>query len=471
MNPNNFTDGTLIGIVVGGDVNDPASDQSCTMKVFIPGLHGKDVKPEHLAFSTMMKMPTKAAQSTFEGTLDPGSIVFVRKDTGSNQCHIIGTGNEIPDPTARVPGNIDLYSFAKHVIGQHPAQVDTKVRIGPQVQETVVNGAKVRKKQEKGQNHRHELLYGIPANGAIYPLSGAIVPSVKNVATAVQQFNNIMTPSMAAMLPGLSIPLGSILGSLASGNLTGVLANVAGNLAAGAVSGAIGGVAGQIAGQVAGTVAAATVADATKSIAPGLVRDLSKSVMGNLSPQMQMSFRNMSTLIQSIETSTGAMFSSGAKADPTTLMTNAARLLGQVKNTTDMVQVMQRLQYDTSLFGQDKLPSLTVMVDTPFGIKLPLSLNAAGIITSNIPGPLKAAIDLFTKAMSSPTGFPGVNPGENLFGGSAKTMFDMFGRLSGPSQKVAIDLSRILNQSQVARTFDQTVKNTVNGGKWPFTFG
>jgi len=456
---NSFSDGTLVGIVVGGDDSDPASDQSNNMKIFIPGLHGKDVKTEHLAFSTMMKMPSKSSQSTFEGTLDPGSMVFVKKDTGSNQCHIVGTGNEIFDPSSRVPGNFDLLSLPQI---QKAINTVIDVRIPPTITETTVGGVKVRQIKEKGEKHKHGLLQGIPANGAIYPMSGMIMPQMNGIASASQSAANILTPSIAALLPGITPSLGSILGSLASGNPIGALA--AGVVAGSAVNSIVSDSVGSVAGPVAGDIVGAAVSGVTAAFTTKIALDLQKKLFSGLSPQMRMSFMSMSKLVQSIETTNTGMFTSGAKADPVTLMTNAANILGRCNNLNDMVHCMQRLQYDTSLYGQDKLPSLTLLVSTPFGIPLPVSVSASGAITQNIPKPLQMAIQAASAAMSSASAFPGVIPGQNLFGSSAKTMFDMFGRLSGPAQSAALSMSQALNQSASARTFNNACQRTVQGG-------
>jgi hypothetical protein len=474
--PNNFTDGTLVGIVVGGDINDQAPDQSCNMKIFIPGLHGKDVKFEHLAFSTMQKSPSKSSQSTFEGTLDPGSCVFVRKDTGSNQCHIIGTGNEIYDPSARTPGNIDLLQIPAV---QEALNRTIDVRIPPEIKESMVGGVKVRQKQEKGQLHKHSLLAGIPANGAIYSLSGAICPQVKGIATAAQAAANILSPTLASLIPGASVSLGNILGSLSTGNILGGLAGVAGSVISGAASAAVtGAIGGALSGGAAGAIAGALdssvggfvgdiVTGATQGVPQELLLDLQDQLFSKLSPQMKQSFTSMSLLSQSIETGTGGGFTSGSKVDPITLLTNAAELFSQCGNLSDMVQAMQQLQYDTSLQGADKLPKVSFMISSPFGIPMPMELDASGAITSLIPKPLQAAIDAFSKAMSSASAFPGINPGENLFGDSAQTMFDMFGRLSGPNQKYALDMAKKLNQSGIAQNFDKALKVSVKGGN-PF---
>jgi hypothetical protein len=453
-NPNNFTDGTLVGIVVGGDINDPAADQSCNMKVFIPGMHGKDVKVEHLAFSTMQKSPSKSSQSTFEGTLDPGSIVFVRKDTGSNQCHIIGTGNEIYDPSARVPGNIDLLAIPQI---RQAINRTLDIRIPPNITEKTVGGVKVRQPQEKGQLHSHSLLQGIPANGAIYALSGAIVPQVKGVATATKSSSLLLTPALAALIPGANISIGNLLGSLTSGILLGGLAgSVVGDIA----EDLFGDVAGGVAGAIAGVVVAGTVA----VVSDRLLKELSNEMFSKLTPQTRASLRSMSLLSQSIETSSGGGFSSGGKMDPVTFLTNAANLFGQCNNVGDIVSAMQILQYDTSLHGLDKLPSVSFNMSTPFGIPMPMSLSPSGAITSLIPEPLKLAIDAFSGAMGSASAFPGVNIGENLFGKSSKTMFDMFGRLSGTNQSKAIAMAKILNQGGTAQGFDRVLKQTVGGG-------
>lgn len=477
--PNNFTDGTLVGIVVGGDINDPPSDQSCNMKIFIPGMHGKDVKFEHLAFSTMQKSPSKSSQSTFEGTLDPGSCVFVRKDTGSNQCHIIGTGNEIYDPEARTPGNMDLLQIPAV---QEALNKTIDVRIPPQIKETMSGGVKVRQKEEKGQLHKHALMAGLPANGAIYNLSGAICPQVKGVATASQAAAMILSPALASMIPGASVSLGNILGSLTGGNVLGGLAGVAASVVSGTAASAVtGAIAGAVAGGIGGAVASVAgaldssiggfvgdiVTGATQGVDAELLKDLQAQLFSKLTPQMKQSFTSMSLLSQSIETGVGGGFTSGSKVDPVTMLTNAVDLFSQCGSLSDMVQCMQQLQYDTSLQGADKLPKVSFMISTPFGIPMPMELDASGAIASLIPKPLQAVIDAASKAMSSASAFPGINPGENLFGGSAQTMFDMFGRLSGPNQKYALDMAKKLNQSGVAQKFDLALKVSVKGGN-PF---
>jgi hypothetical protein len=122
------------------------------------------------------------------------------------------------------------------------------------------------------------------------------------------------------------------------------------------------------------------------------------------------------------------------------------------------------MQYDTSLHGLDNIKPTTFLMSTPFGIPMPMSLDANGMIKSNLPKPLQLAIDVLGNSMASATGFPGINPGQNLFGKSSKNMFDMYGRLPGPKQALAIELAKKLNQSATAQKFDKAAKATVKGG-------
>lgn len=448
MRPKNFTDGMCVGIVVGGDINDPAPDHSGGMRIFIPGLHGKDVQIKHLAFSSMQKAPTNMSQQTFEGTLDLGSIVYVRKDTGSNMCHILGTANEIYDPDSKIPGSLDLVRLLPQV--QQAIRRNINIRIPPQIKEDMINDVRVRSIQEKNELHRHELLAGIPANGAIYPLGGAIVPRVTNVATAIQPYNQVLTPELTSILPGITASLGSVLTSLATGNLTGSLITGAA-IALSSLN---------LPGEI---INAAT----TTMITAVQMKEFSRELLGKFSPQTRTSFRSMAMMTSSIESSTGAGFMTGGKIDPVTYMTNAVSVLGRCRVIGDLTHAMQQLQYDSSLYGTSNLPSITMMIDTPFGIKMPLIIDPTGVISRNIPAPLQLLISAFSSAISSPATYPGVDPTKNLFGGSAGTMFNMFQRLTPTAEAAAIAMTKKLNQTNAAKTFANANKTTTRGGN-PF---
>ena len=67
-------------VVAGGHKDDPAEDQSCNQRVYLPLEHSpQGVEKEHLALSSMQHSPTGHSQQAFPGTLDPGTLVYVMK--------------------------------------------------------------------------------------------------------------------------------------------------------------------------------------------------------------------------------------------------------------------------------------------------------------------------------------------------------------------------------------------------------
>lgn len=395
----------VYGIVVGGHDGDPAPDQSNNVRVYFPGIHGKDVKIEHLAFSPRLMSPTKHDQQSFPGGLDPGSLVVAMKDTGSNQCQVIGLANDINQRDSRIAGNIDLLQSIQKIF-----TTDLQISIPPTVKEVVEGGARIRKIQEKGKNHNHDLLKGLPTNGAIYPLAGMILPQLQNIPTATQAFNQILTDSMIKNLPGAAMSLGKMFDALSGGPM--------------------------------------------------------KAIMKSIPKEVGYAFQSMTTLVQSVESSEGAGFSTANKVDLGTFMSNAEKLLSQATNLSDMVSAMQRLQTDTSLYGLDKLAATTMKIMTPFG-EVDQILNANGMISLASSNTVMNAVSSFTDAMSSPIIFPSINVGQGIFGDSAKTMFDMFNRLSGSQMQTVIDMTNKLNTSALAKELDKMAKEVIKGGGNP----
>lgn len=463
------------GIVIGGHDADPDPTQSGGVRVWVPQFMGPGVKPEHIGFSPLSKEASHAGGSISSGTLDPGACVLVEYDDvndGSNIPRVISTLEQVADGSARVPGNLDLFNYVKTLTGQDPRETELKIQIPPVIQENQEGRATVRNVKEKGMRHKNVLLDNLPSNAAIFPMAGLVLPDIKGIGTATEAFNsiieNIVTPEILGKLPGLNMSLGSVLGSLAAGSLAGL----AGAGLAGVVNGALQNVTAAVSDSVGGVVtdlasAAALVPDAAAALSSvGGINDqflaeASKEMFSKMPRELQGSFKNMSVLMQSIEQSSGAL--NTGRVDPTTFITNTAKLMSQVTNISDMASVMQTMMTDTSLHGLDKLGSISIPVETPFGT-LPISLGADGSLTQNAPELLTKLFSAFSSAMTSASQFAGVNPGENLFGGSAETMLDMFGRMGGPSNKVAVEMSKVLNQSNPAQTFAKTARTVVSGG-------
>ena len=334
---NSASSGMLYGIVVGGHDEDPAPDQSGNMRIYFPGLHGKDVKKEHLAFSSRIMSPTKGSQQEFPGGLDPGTLVIALKDTGSNYCQILGIANDRNLSDERIPGNSDLMQFIAPLLNQN-----LRVRTPPQIYETNEGGVRVRKVRERGY-HNHNVLRGLPTHGALYNLSGAPVPRVSGVSTSKQAFDNLLTGNILSAIPGIVMSLGSMFNMLqSSGLLNGVLSKVPRGVG--------------------------------------------------------IAIQSMNSLIQTIETTEGAGFNVGGRVHQQTFMNNAVKLLGQAKNLSSVVSALGRLQSDPRLFGTENLTNSIVNSALSFGASQ-LSVSASGSIMRFLPPQTKQAIGTAMKAI------------------------------------------------------------------------
>lgn len=401
---NSAASGMVYGIVVGGHDADPAPDQSGNLRVYFPGIHGKDVDVKHLNFSPRLMSPTKGTQQEFPGGLDPGSLVVALKDTGSNYCQIIGLANDTNRAEERIPGNTDLLQFVKQYLS-----TELDIRRPPNIQETTKGGAKVKIAKEKGKHH-HNLLKGLPTHGALYNMCGTILPQVTGVATAIQSASSLLDDAIASVLPGAPFSLGNLLGNLPN--------------------------------------------------------DLMKALDSALPPGLMDAFNNMNNLMQTIEAAEGAAFSLAAKCDPTTFMNNAVGLLSKATNLSEMVSTMQRLQTDTSLYGLDKLPFTPLVKATGFGNVLQ-RVDPLGNVLSFAPPEVAKAAETAMSLMSSATSFPGVNIGQNFFGDGAKTVMSMINRLPAAEMGKAMSMLNALNTSGAAQKAAKFVKDTSQGAN-PF---
>lgn len=397
---NSAASGLVYGIVVGGHDQDPAPDQSGNLRVYFPGIHGKDVDIKHLNFSPRLMSPTKATQQEFPGGLDPGSLVVAFKDTGSNYCQIIGLANDTNLADQRIPGNSDLLQFVNQFLNQ-----TVNIRVPPNITETMEGGVRVRKATEKGQRHNHNLLKGIPTHGALYPMAGSVMPRVSGVATAVQAFDNLLTGDILSNIPGTIMTLGKMFSVIQSS---------------------------------------------------GLFKDINKAVPREVGYAIQ----SIGNLIQNVETMEGSGFNVGGRVDQSTYIDNSVQLFRQARNVAGVVGAMSRLQSDSSLFGLDKIANNIINAATGFGASQ-LSISATGSIMRYLPPETSQAIGTAMKLISL---FNSAYPGQNLFGGSAEQIFNMLNRLSPQSLAFAIAQLTRLNAGPVAQSFNATNLTTVLGG-------
>jgi hypothetical protein len=396
----------LIGVCVGGHDADPDPNQNGLVRVYLPQLHGNNVKKENLGFSTVVMPPNQAGASQFNGVVDPGQSLLCMKSGPPGDSTLIVLGSI---PTNRQdggqPGNKNLNTFLTALTEAFSTELN--VNIPPNVKETTSGGTRIRQINEKGQRHNHDLLKGIPSHGASYNLAGMPLKQVTNVSTATQSFSNILTGSMLSALPGSNFSVGNILSSLTSSVLD--------------------------------------------------------ELLSSLPPELAQGMQNMFTLMQTMEVSEGGGFTTSGKVDSTTYLANAVLLLKGNQSLGEVISNLQRLQYDTSLFGLDKLASTPFTIPTAFG-NITMNLSATGAIQMVTPEPVQKAIDAFSGLMSSGAGFPGASLG-NMFGGSSGVMSDMFNRLPPDKQTVAKGMmEQVVAPGNQARTLLNTANELAQKG-------
>lgn len=360
--------GLCYGIVVGGHDADAPSDYSGNLRVYFPGIHGKDVNVKHLAFSPRLMSPTSGTQHQFPGGLDPGTLVVAMKDTGSNQCQIIGMANDINNNDQTIEGNMSLLQGIAQYL-----TMNIQVRPPPTTKDATVNGARIRQLQEKGQLWNHGMTRGLPTHAATYNLAGMRIPQVSSVSTALQSFDNLITDTMLGDLPGVALSLGSLVSTILN----------------------------------------------TVSIM--------KQLNGKMSGPNMLAFQSMSYLLQSVEQTEGAGFMTGTRVNQEVYQRNAVNLIAQATGISDMVNVFQRLQYDTSLFGLDTLAPVVSAIASPYGTKY-RSFSPSGQMMTLTPVAVAAAATVVSSFLGG-GGFSGAIPGQNMFGGSSSIMQDLPNRL------------------------------------------
>jgi hypothetical protein len=380
--------GLCYGIVVGGHDADAPSDYSGNLRVYFPGIHGKDVDVKHLAFSPRLMSPTRGSQQEFPGGLDPGTLVVAMKDTGSNQCQIIGLANDINNNDQTIAGNMSLLQGIAQYL-----TMNIQVRPPPTTVDANVNGAQIRQIQEKGELWNHGMTRGLPTHAATYNLAGMRLPQVSSVSTALQSYDNLITSSMLGNLPGIALSLGTLVSSILN------------------------------------------------------TKNSMKTLNKNMTGPTMMAFQSMSYLLQSVEQKESAGFMTGTRVNQDVYTKNAISLIGQATGVSDMVHVFQRLQYDSSLFGLDSLAPVISAIAGSNGTTY-RSFHPSGQMMKLTPATVVAAASVVSKLLGG-EGFPGIIPGQNMFGSSAGTMQSMLQRLGTGSSAISMLQSIANNPAKI----------------------
>lgn len=481
--PKNFPGGAQIqvGIIAGGDVTDPAEDHSCNQRVYSPLEHSPEgVKLNHLAFSPMQHSPTQHSQQSFPGTMDPGTLVYVLKTTGQNHVSIIGQANDLYNGQS-TPGNIDL--MQSNPIVQELMQRSIQVLVPPDIQEGQERGAKIRKIKEKGKEHSHSLLKGLPTHGALFNMAGYRLPQVKEVPSALQEFQQILSEDQLGQIMNMAsqaMSMGSMFGGL---NNTGGGKGGGGGAGAGLGSSQATGDyepyanVQQIIANTTNLNLQASVSFMNEGVNPG---SRMENIMNALADkpnarELQDAIQSLSVLTQSNLSGpqNSGSYATGEPLHLETFLDHAERMLSDVNTVDEIMVVMTELQSNIDLYGQDILDSIyfTANSNTAMGNvthTVSLTGNVQYIHTDSN---TTSSMESLSSSMSSPSQSPGGGGGGgNMFADQAQNVFDMLKRVSPEAQKNATEVIKSINQGDIGKKITKVMERVLTKGGNPLDF-
>ena len=376
MYPKNFPGdgGIQIGIVYGqGGVDDQKQDPLKTgnIQIWSPTEHSwTGVTPDDIALSTQIRKN----QNEFARPFDPGSLVYCFTTTGRNDCVVLGTANDVVNPTISQPGNINLFMANPFLMEAFRRILSMMPK--PDIQETNRRGARVKIPKEKQvAGYSHSLRQGLPSQSELFQLAGHLLPGIGPIPTAKQAAAGILSPSMLSMLPGINMSLGKMFKNLSKKN--------------------------------------------------------KKKITEKMPLELLAAFESISFLVPDIEYSEGGTYITTARVNEEVFMENAIALMAQATNLSDLMDVMFKLQTDVSLFGLDKLKGTEIKYQSAYG-EITQVLDANGNVSIAQSKGIQDAIQAFSSLLSSAGGTPGANPVLAAFGSGGADIMQIIDRLPGP---------------------------------------
>jgi hypothetical protein len=394
-------------VVTDQKSEDHSGNQSC----YSPTDHGEGVELDHLALSSMLNSPVAFMQQIFPGGLDPGTGVVMLKQAGELGGIILGQSNSTRKGNGQSGGGKALGSAQKV---EQLTGTERDINIAPDIKEVEENGVKIRKVIEKGKQHKLDLLDGLPVHGALFDIAGFRLPEIKNVPTAKQTNSQMMSVQNLQQMAGQIMSLGQMIQGLA------------GNTGAGGGGGGFGsnysppsstgstGSGGSVQYAPPGTEEGAGGAGYSGGLGNNIISAVDApsntplyEIMEGLTPNMKAAVNSLSVLLQGYETEGGVAFMTGDVVHEDTYLGNAQQLLSKANTLSDLMYVMNRLQWDESIRGTEKLSNVVNEIETAWGVALQeIDYNGNMIITY---GSEDANNEIqFTNDMTSNTGSPGL---------------------------------------------------------------
>ena len=385
-------DKDVLGIVVD-DGSKSDKKQSGACRVYIPSQYSNEFKLEDLPLIPRLGAAGNESVVTFGGAIELGTPVIVKKTTGQAGSGLGYISQVIKDETQNSLELPGNVSIDWHNMIKKAKEQTVDI----QSKAKAGSGeAGSKPTEEAGEKYYRNLVKGIASSSTLWPIAGMKIPQVKSVETATQSFTSIMSASALAGLPGAGLSLGNLFTNMPS-----------------------------------------AIKDKIFSALPKEIGETLTTIT-NLMPE------------------SSAEGLSGIRINPEVFYANAAEMLSQCRDVSDLINCITDLMTDTSLHGTDTLPNLTIEIDTPFG-KANVEFDISGNSTDKNSDDVTKLIGTFTSLLSDVGGgFPSVFPDKNMWGESSKVMGDMFKRLNPQ------EYTKAIQQAQKAIAPGTSERNRLN---------
>lgn len=373
-------DKDVLGIVVD-DGAETDKKKSGAVRVYIPSQYSNEFSLEQLPLIPRLGSGGNESVVSFGGAIELGTPVLIKKTTGHAGSGFGYISEVIKDETG---SNVALAGNVD--INWHKMIAEAKKKEVPINSKAKAGSGEAGSKptEEAGGKYFRDLVKGIPSSSTLWPIAGMKIPQVNSIETAVQAFSAIMPAGALAGLPGIGLSLGNLFTNM-----------------------------------------------------PSAIKD---EIFSKLPKDVGEALTTITNLIP--ENSAEGL--SGTRVNPEVFYANAALMLSQCRDVSDLIQCILDLLTDTSLHGTDTLPNITVEIDTPFG-KANVEFDIKGSGTEKNSDDITQLIGTFTSLLTNTSGgFPSVFPDKNMWGESSQVMGDMFKRLAPE------EFSKAVQQAQKA---------------------
>lgn len=176
-------------------------------KVRVPNLWGPNVPDEHLEYCAAEMPPSLGGATTSGGALDKGQFVRIKIDHGqgpSGQFTIRSTYHSTMRSNSEMPGNFSWKIMFGDALSALPR---IGVKLPPDVRKKInEKGVEVVELLEKGEFHLRDLL-GVATHGTQSPINGLRIPQLKQLSTALDAAESLLTSDILSKLPGTPFTL------------------------------------------------------------------------------------------------------------------------------------------------------------------------------------------------------------------------------------------------------------------------